>query len=348
MPIPSTNGSFTSLGFYIASQPHSMTKILQPKIAMLDAGGIKPSELDLRALDQYGSATVYPITEGEKDILERSAGCQILVVNKVPLRKSILAQLPTLKLICILATGYDNVDLDFCRERGIAVYHVKGYGSESVAQHVMAFMLTHTNRIGEHVRSVVAGEWEQRQTFSYSLHTVRELRGKTLGIIGFGQIGQRLRELAHAFGMTILVVDRGREYPAGVHALGLSDLLAASDFLSLHTPLTAETHHMIGRDQIKSMKKGAVLINTGRGALIDEDAVADALEQGLLAAAYLDVLVQEPPSQDRPSRLLHTQNCFITPHMAWHSLEARQRLFKATCSNIESFLRGDTNPNRLV
>ncbi|MBX2815043.1 MAG: D-2-hydroxyacid dehydrogenase [Saprospiraceae bacterium] len=318
---------------------------LQPKMVILDGFTINPGDLNFGPLEALGALKIFKQSRPD-EVVERCYGYDTVIINKVRMTREIIQQLPDLRLICLFATGYDNVDLTAAKDHGVAVYNAKGYGSESVAQHVLAFLLHYGNRVADNAKSVNAGAWSKQEHFSYSIHTVTELKGKHLGIIGYGKIGQRVAEMAHAFGMHILVVDRGRDVHDYCKRMSLEALVSKADFVSLHAPLSEATHHLINQERLDLMQRHAVLINTGRGALIDEHALANALRSRQIAAAYLDVLHQEPPPQNHP--LMGLDNCVITPHMAWRALEARQRLIEITRDNIESMREGQPSNNRLV
>ena len=310
-----------------------------PNIVVLDGYTLNPGDLSWKELEALGPTTLYDHTPAAM-VVSRATGAEILLSNKTILDRNVLEQLPALRLIAVTATGYNNVDLAAARARKIAVVNVVGYAANSVAQHVFALMLAFTNRIDEHHRSVVAGQWTTCRDFSYTLHPIRELSGKTIGIYGFGQIGQRVADLAAGFGMKILSTHKHpeRDQRAGVKFVSLEELFAQSDFITLHAPLTSSNAQIVNSSLLHRTKPGAYLINTGRGGLIDEADLARALRKKQLAGAALDVLEQEPPPSDHP--LIGLENCLITPHQAWASRESRQRLLDATIENVRAFIDG--------
>lgn len=310
------------------------------QITALDARTMNPGDLSWHPLERLGSLTTYPYTPAAQ-VIERAQSADILLVNKVILNEEVLAQLPKLQCVCVSATGYDNVDLEAASQRGIPVCNAVGYSTDSVAQQVFALLLALANRVYEHHISVQAGEWRRSDDFSYTLQTIPELAGKTFGIYGFGRIGQRVAELAQAFGMRILSTHKHPERDArpGVRFVDLPTLFAQSDVVSLHAPLSEDNREVVDADLLERMKPSAYLINTGRGGLIDEQALQRALQQGQLAGAGLDVLSVEPPVDGNV--LTTAPNCLITPHMAWATQASRQRLLDITVENVRGFLMGE-------
>jgi len=308
-------------------------------LVYLDAYTLNPGDLDWAPIQSLGSITFYDRTPPEQ-ILERAADAEIILINKVKLPRPILEQLPKLRYIGVTATGYDVVDVKAAREQGIMVTNVRGYSTPSVAQVTFALLLELTHHVGLHAESVRGGEWEHNPDFSYWKTPLVELAGKTLGLVGFGEIGQQVAAIGRAFGMNILVSRRNAEQPApeGIQYVDLPTLFAKSDAVSLHCPLTSDNRQFVNRDLLSRMKPTAFLINTSRGALIEENDLAEALNRGQLAGAGLDVLSVEPPSGNP---LISAKNCLITPHLAWASLEARQRLLRLTADNISAFQRGE-------
>ena len=262
----------------------------------------------------------------------------MVLTNKVVVSKEVMDQLPHLKYIGVLATGYNVVDIEAAHQRGITVTNVPAYSTESVAQMVFAHLLTVTNRTEHYAQENRQGRWSRNADFCYWDFSHMELAGKTFGIVGLGNIGRRVAEIALAFGMKVKAVSSKTTLPACIEKVSLEALLATADVLSLHCPLTDSTRHLINADTLAKMKSSAILINTGRGPLIDDQAVADALAEGRLAAFCADVLTQEPPLADNP--LLKLPNAFITPHIAWASKEARVRLIQVATSNVRAFLSG--------
>lgn len=309
------------------------------KIVALDGHTLNPGDNPWEPVEALGDLTVYPRTAGS-EILDRAAGATVLITNKTPLSREVIACLPELRFVTVSATGYDIIAIDAARERGIPVSNVPGYSSDSVAQHTFALLLEMTNQAGNHNDSVQSGDWVSNPDFSYWKASIPELSGKTLGIIGCGDIGQRVARIASAFGMNVLLHSRTRrEFPATNWAwVKLDELAQRSDFVSLHCPQTAATSGIINADFLARMKPASFLINTARGGLVVERDLAEALRTGHLAGAALDVVAVEPMRADNP--LLRCPNCIITPHLAWASLEARQRLMQKTAENIAAFQQG--------
>lgn len=310
------------------------------KIVVLDGYALNPGDLDYGCLKQFGDVTIYQHTETEAEAIERIGDADIILINKVNITETILSCCPNLKYIGVQATGYNVVDCDACARRGIPVTNVPSYGTAAVAQFTFALMLELCHRIGHHDHVVHQGKWCECDTFCFWDTRQMELGGKTLGIIGFGRIGQAVAKLGKAFGMNIMAYSR-TEYPecrAYAQYVDLDTLYAQSDIISLHCPLFPETAKMIDAASIAKMKDGAILINTARGGLLDEDAVKNALVCGKLSAAAVDVVFAEPMTQDNP--LLSAPNCIITPHMAWAPTESRQRLLNCVVENISGFLNG--------
>ena len=310
------------------------------KIVILDATALNPGDLSYDCINQFGDVTSYDRTEGEALTIDRIGDSEIVLVNKVPITETVLAACPNIKLICVQATGYNIVDVEACARRGIPVTNVPSYGTAAVAQFTMALMLELCHRIGLHNHSVHQGDWTRSTNFCYWLTPQMELAGKTLGIIGFGRIGQAVGTLAKAFGMNVIAYNRSQcdEGRAIADYVDLDTLFAQSDFISLHCPQTAQTTNLINAETIEKMKDGAMLINTARGGLVDEAALVKALESGKLRGAAVDVVSQEPMKADNP--LLSTRKCIITPHIAWAPVESRQRLLDCVVENIRAFLDG--------
>lgn len=309
-------------------------------IVVLDGYTLNPGDLDWKELEKLGKVTIYDRTNDE-DIVKRAADAQIVLTNKTPFTKETLLQLPNLKYIGVLATGYNIIDIEAANEQGIVVTNVPTYSTRSVTQLVFALLLELCHRIQRHSDAVYNGDWTNSIDFSFTLSPLIELADKTIGIIGLGRIGIQTAEVAQAFGMRVLAVGSGRSNPseiAGVEWVELKELLQQSDVVSLHCPMTPATERIINAERLSYMKKSAFLINTSRGQLIDEQDVADALNSGQLAGAGLDVLSTEPPAADNP--LLTAKNCIITPHIAWATKEARVRLMDIAINNVRSFLEG--------
>ncbi|MDZ7879752.1 MAG: D-2-hydroxyacid dehydrogenase [Saprospiraceae bacterium] len=314
------------------------------KIIVLDGYTLNPNDLSWSALAKLGDLTVYDRTPADK-IIERAAQADILIVNKVVISAQQMEQLPKLRYIGVLATGYNNIDVVSAKNRGIVVCNVRNYGTATVAQQVFSLLLTLTN----HAESYAADarqNWANAPDWTYWHNPLMELSGKTIGVIGLGNIGSQVAKIAQAFGMKTISTTQ-KETPEGKSGqapqyvdekVGLGTLLLQSDVISLHCPLSENTKELINIRTLSLMKPTAFLINTARGGLIHEQDLADALNKGVIAGAGLDVLTQEPPLARNP--LLTAKNCFITPHQAWASFEARQRLMDLAVGNIEAFLAG--------
>ncbi len=309
------------------------------RIVVLDGFTMNPGDLEWRSLEALGELTVYDRTPAEL-IAPRLAGAEIALTNKTPLRAAELGALPELRFIGVLATGYNVVDLAAARARGIPVSNVPAYSTRSVQQMTFALLLELTQKCGAHDRAVKGGAWAQCEDFMFQFGPLTELDGLTFGVLGFGAIGRAVASTARSFGMRVVAASRTRpsELPEGVEWVTVEELFRQSDVVSLHCPLTAETERIIGARTLAWMKPSALLINTGRGGLVDEEALAQALREGRLAGAGLDVLSTEPPSPSNP--LLKAPNCVITPHCAWSTLAARRRLLDVTVTNVRAFQNG--------
>lgn len=309
------------------------------KIVILDGYTANPGDLSWGSLKEMGEVTVYERTRRE-EIAGRAADADIVLTNKVVMDREMMALLPRLKYIGVLATGYNVVDIEAARERDIIVTNVPAYSTESVAQTVFAHLLTVTNRTEHYAQQNRLGRWAENRDFCYWDTELTELAGKTMGIVGLGHIGRRVAEIALAFGMQVkaMTSKKAEELPAGIQKAELQSLLASSDVVSLHCPLTEGTRHLIHRETLRLMKPSAILINTGRGPLVDDEALAKALNEGRLRAYCADVVTEEPPKADHP--LLHAPNAFITPHIAWATVEARKRLLQTAIGNVEAFVNG--------
>ena len=307
------------------------------RIVILDGYSANPSDLSWKELEQMGEVTVYDRTSPSETV-QRAADADIVLTNKVVLDREKIVQLPRLKYIGVLATGYNVVDIEAAHERGIIVTNVPAYSTESVAQMVFAHLLTVTNHTEHYAIQNRSGRWTANPDFCYWDFPHMELAGKTFGIVGLGNIGRRVAEIALAFGMKVKAMTSKSQdqLPAGIEKADLQTLLSSADVLSLHCPLTDKTRHLINDDTLRQMKPTAILINTGRGPLVDDQAVADALQEGRLAAFCADVLTTEPPASNNP--LLSQPNAFITPHIAWASIEARIRLLQVAIDNVRAFI----------
>jgi len=312
------------------------------KIVILDGYALNPGDLSWHALKKFGTVSSYDRTPTEAEAIERIGDAEIVLTNKVPITDSLLTACPSIRLVCVLATGYNVVDCAAARARNIPVCNVPSYSTEAVAQFTFALLLELCNQVGLHNQSVHAGEWTSCPDFCYWKAPLMELSGKTLGIIGYGRIGKAVAKIAAAMGMKVLTHSRTQR-PGESH-VSLDELLASSDVVTLHCPLFPETQGIINAETISKMKDGAILINTSRGPLIDEKAVADALSSGKLRGAAVDVVSKEPIPGDSP--LLTAPNCIITPHIAWAPLETRQRLLDCVVSNIQGFI--NDHPQNVV
>ncbi len=310
-----------------------------PKIVILDGHVANPGDLSWNPIAEQGALTIHKRTADDL-VIERAKDANIVIVNKRSLNKKILAQLPELKLICTLATGYNNIDIDTANHFGITVCNAVGYSSPSVAQHVFALLLELINRVGLHNETVQQNGWANSIDWCYWKSPMMELSGKTMGIYGYGKIGEQVANIALAFGMKVVAVRRSNQAPANSHVqlVDLKTLFQESDVLSLHAPLTEANTGIINQTNLALMKKSAYLINTGRGGLVNEMDLKTALQNGQIAGAGLDVLSQEPPPVDH--LLLGTPNCLITPHHAWATKESRGRLIEIVAANIQAFLAG--------
>lgn len=311
------------------------------KIIVLDAYTTNPGDLSWAFLSQFGAYTIYERTKQE-DILPRCAGADILLTNKTPLDAATLAQLPTVRYIGLLSTGYNVVDTAFAKSRGITVTNIPAYASATVTQLTFALLLELCNHVGLHNTAVHAGEWTASEDFCFWKAPLSELSGGVFGILGFGKIGQSVARVAQAFGMQVCAVSDvppPPEFLDSVLFCGVETLLQKADVISLHVPLTDDTAGMVDAAFLAKMKPSAFLINTARGPIIDEAALAAALNAGIIAGAGLDVLSSEPPAANNP--LLSCKNCIITPHIAWATLQARQRLLAVCEENLRQFLAGN-------
>lgn len=310
---------------------------MPPKIVVLDGFALNPGDLSWNGLRQLGDVEIHDRT-GEGAVLSRSKDADVLLTNKTPLRADTLAALPRLRFIAVLATGYDIIDANAAAERGIPVSNVPAYGTNSVAQFAIALLLELCHNMGRHGDDVRSGGWSRRAEWSYHLSPLTELANKTMGLIGYGRIGRQTGVLARAFGMNVIAAAPSFRGEEEVEAVSTEDLLQRSDVVSLHCPLTPETRGLINAERLRRMKPSAMVINTSRGPLIDEVALAAALHDGSVAGAAVDVLPEEPPRQ--PSPLLSAPNCIVTPHIAWATKEARARLMGTAVDNVRAYLAG--------
>ena len=308
-------------------------------IVELDGYAANPGDLSWEPLRELGELTVYDRTPASL-VVERAKDADIILINQVIIDEEVLSQLPRLKYIGVLATGYNVVDVEAAKRRGIVVTNIPAYSTESVAQMTFAHILNITNRIGHYARQSREGRWSSNPDFCYWDTKLCELSGKTIGIVGLGNIGMRVATIARFFGMDVFAYTskNSADLPEGIQKTTLDGLYAVSDIVTLHCPLTADTRHLINAESLAKMKEGSILINTGRGPLVDEEAVAEALASGHLGGYGADVMIDEPPSPNNP--LLAQRNAFITPHIAWATREARQRLMDICVSNVKAFIEG--------
>lgn len=309
------------------------------KIVVLDGYAANPDDLSWEPLKEFGELTVYDRTSAA-DLIKRAQDADMVLTNKCRLKEEELAQLPRLKYIGELATGYNNIDIEYAHRRGIVVSNIPSYSTDSVVQMTFAHIFNITNQVSHYAAEVRAGRWSRNADFCYWDTPLHELAGRTLGIVGLGHIGMRVAQVAHGLGMDVFAfTSKGKDQlPAGVQKTTLEGLMGFSDILTLHCPLSPDTYHLINEERLGMMREGSVLINTSRGALVDEKAVADALASGHLLAYGADVMSKEPPLADNP--LLSQPHAYITPHIAWATLEARQRLMKIAVENVKAFVEG--------
>lgn len=313
------------------------------KIVVADGYALNPGDLTWKGVESFGDLTVYDRTPADQ-VVERCSEADVILSNKTPINRAAIEKLPNLKMISMLATGYNIIDTDAAKERDIKVCNVPAYGTASVAQHAFALILELCNRVAVHSASVASGGWVKSPDFGYALTPMTELAGKTLGIIGMGNIGQQAAQIGIAFGMEVLYNSRSEKPGAPGKFATIETIFSESDFISLHCPLTQNNMQFVNAQLINLMKPSASIINTARGQLINEQDLADALNNGKIGGAGLDVLSQEPPHSDNP--LLKARNCVITPHNAWMTKEARQRIMAVTEENIKAFVAG--SPQNVV
>jgi glycerate dehydrogenase len=304
-------------------------------IVFLDSFTSGPEELDLSELKSIGNLVMYDRTPYDKT-LERAKDADILLTNKAILDDKIISQLPKLKYIGVTATGYNVVDLGAARSHGIPVTNAKNYSSMSVAQHVFAMILSFTNRIAEHNKPE---KWVSSPDFCFYDFTLTELAEKTMGLVGIGDIGEKVAQVAETFGMNVIVNRKSKKAHSKYTTVDLDELLKTSDFVSLHCPLTEENKGFINSENLAKMKKSAILVNTGRGPLVNDNDLRKALDDGIIAGAAIDVVSQEPPTNGNP--LFGAKNLIVSPHVAWATLEARKKLFQIVTDNIKAWQAGD-------
>ena len=308
-------------------------------IVVLDGYTLNPGDLSWHALESLGTCRIYDRTPDD-EVVSRAENAPIVLINKTELSGHIIGRLPRLKYVGLLATGYNVIDIAAARQHGVTVTNVPSYGAPSVAQMVFAHLLNLAQHVAHHAATVADGRWGDSEDFCYWDYPLVELAGLTMGIVGIGRIGQATAKLATAFGMKVIAHDTHTpaEIPAEVEMVDLDTVFSRADVVSLHCPLTAENHAVVNAERLALMKPSAWLINTARGPLVEQQAMADALNQGRLAGAGLDVLCEEPPPRDNP--LLAAKNCFVTPHIAWATSAARERLLGTVVQNVKAFLDG--------
>lgn len=314
--------------------------VLRMKIVVLDGYALNPGDLSWEGIRNFGELTVHDRTSPD-EILQRSRGADVLFTNKTPIRENVLEQLTSLKFIGVLATGYNIIDVDAASRKGITVSNIPDYGSYSVAQLTMALLLELCHHAQRHSDTAREGKWATSKDWCYWDFPLIELAGKTMGIIGFGNIGQKVGDMATSFGMNLLGSSRDRtdqSHRRNFRWAEIPELLRESDVVTIHCPLTPETKGLINSKSLASMKKSAFLLNTSRGPIIVDDDLATALNDGVIAGAGIDVLSVEPPPKDNP--LFRAKNCVITPHIAWATKEARTRLMNMAVQNLEAFVNG--------
>ena len=317
------------------------------KIVILDGHALNPGDLSWKCFEEFGSITYYDRTKSEADTIARIADADIILLNKTPITANVIQTCPNIKLICVLATGYNVVDYEAAAKKGIPVCNVPGYGTDAVAQFTLALLLELCHRVQIHSQSVDDGEWSSCPDFCYWKSPQIELWGKTFGIFGYGSIGKSVAAIAQALGMKVVCCTRTPSkipQDSGIIPLEFDEFLATADVISLHSPLTPQTENLICADSMAKMKKGVIIINTARGPLVQEQDMAAALKSGQVGWYAADVVCKEPMAQDNP--LLGIPNCIITPHIAWATQEARSRLMAIAADNIKGFQQG--NPVNVV
>lgn len=314
------------------------------KIVVLDGYTLNPGDLSWKALEELGDCTVYDRTPADQ-VIERARGAEVILTNKVVMTKEIMDALPELKYIGVLATGYNVIDIEAAKSRGIVVTNIPSYSTDSVVQSVFAHLLNITNRVAHYTEEVRAGRWTECKDFTFWDTPLIELKGKTIGIVGLGHIGSAVAKVALAFGMKVIAYTSKKkdQLPEGITPVSKEELFRQSDVLTLHSPLTPETRGFVNSAMLALMKPTAILINTSRGPLVNEADLAEALNSRKIFAAGVDVLSSEPPKADNP--LLTARNCYITPHIAWATLEARQRLMQIAVANVKGYKEGHVQNN---
>ena len=308
------------------------------KITVLDRRTVTSGDISFAPLEEVGAVRYFDVLPPE-EIAGAIGDSDAVIVNKAKITEEVMAACPKLRFIGLFATGYNNIDTEAAKRRGICVCNVPGYSTDSVTQHTFALILHFASRADDYARSVARGDWENSETFSYLAFPTSELRGKTLGIFGFGTIGRSVATVAKAFGMRVIACVRRPAEFDGVEFVDRDELFSRSDYLTLHCPLTEETRHLVCRETLCKMKPSAVIINTARGGVIEEEALCEALNGGRIAGAGIDVLDEEPMRKNHP--YLRAKNCYITPHVAWACAEARERLVFLVAENLKGFRDGN-------
>ncbi len=313
------------------------------KIVILDYNTVTNGDVSLAPIESLGETKSYDLVP-QSEVIKTIGDADAVICNKANISREVIDACPNLKYVGLFATGYNNIDIDAARERGISVANVPGYSTDAVAQHTFSMLLSLAGSLGEYNKSSHAGDWIASKTFSYFPFPISEVAGKTLGIFGYGSIGRAVADIGRAFKMNVIVHTRTRPKDEDVKVVSLSELFSESDYLTLHAPLTKETERVVCAETLSLMKKSAYLINTSRGGVIDEDALAEALNRGDIAGAGLDVLTVEPMLAGNP--LLTAKNCIITPHIGWAAIETRKRLILCVAENLKAFIEG--NPINIV
>ena len=307
------------------------------KLAVLEKTSVTVGDIDFSSLENAASVDYYPDKLEGQLLIDTLQGYDGVIINKTVINKNVINACPQLKYIGLFATGYNNVDTEYASAKGITVCNVAGYSTDSVAKHVLSFILYTAESLGNYFSSVSDGDWIKSKVFCYYPYRLNEIKGKTLGILGYGSIGKRVAEIANVFGMNIIVHSR-RNNCAPYRFVSIDELFKESDYLTVHCPLNAETEHIVNSEKLSLMKKDAVLINTARGGVVDENALAQALREKRIYAACVDTVSVEPMRADCP--LYGLDNCYITPHIAWAAKETRQRLVNIAAENVKAFLEG--------
>ncbi len=308
------------------------------KLTILDKNTVTIGDIDFSVYDKFGEVRYFDAMEQEK-VKQAIGDSDAVILNKAQITKEVIDYCTNLKYVGLFATGYNNVDIDYAKEKGIVVCNAPGYSTDSVVQHTFSLLLNLASSILEYSKSVKKGEWVLSPTFSYFPYPITELSGKTMGIVGFGSIGKKVKDVAKAFGMKVIVFTRTLKEDKDVEFVSKEELFKRADVVSLNCPLNKETEKLVNKDTLSLMKETAILINTSRGGVIDEDALYEALSENKIRGAGLDVLTDEPMNES--CKLKDLNNCIITPHTAWASKDARERLVKLTIENLENFLNGN-------